>query len=77
MSDELVNPHSAELLKDRFKSVAQGNDEDKYNDFKKKMNKLLNKSGENEKELNLEKDGVSPVLDILTLISVKDEGGEK
>ncbi|MBP5435432.1 hypothetical protein J6Z39_06400 [bacterium] len=76
MSDELVNPHSAELLKDRFKSVAQGNDEDKYNDFKKKMNKLLNKSGENEKGLNLEKDGVSPVLDILTLISVKDEGGE-
>jgi len=74
MSEELVNPHSANLLKERFTSVAQGNDEDKYDDFKKKMNKLL--KGKGEEELNLEKDGVSPVLDILTLISVKDEGGK-
>ena len=81
MSDELVNPHSAELLKERFIQVAkdkkaEGSEEKPYDNFRDAMNNLLKCEGEKELQLK-NKEGVSPVLDILTLISVKDEGGEK
>ncbi len=71
MSDELVNPHSAQLLKKRFMQVANEKNGGAYAKFCNALNELVPQA--NAEDLTLEKDGVSPVLDILTLISIAEK----
>ena len=81
MSEKLVNPHSAQLLKERFIQVAGEKHPEEYKDFCAALKELVPQENG---DLTLEKDGASPVLDILTLISIaekpetdsKKEGGE-
>ena len=81
MSEKLVNPYSARILKERFMQVAGEKYPKEYKDFCAALKELVPQENG---DLTLEKDGVSPVLDILTLISIaekpetdsKKEGGE-
>ena len=86
MSEEITNPDSAKLLRDRFREVAGEKYKGEYKKFVDTMNKLIpQENGEiilqTLKDENGKKEKKSPVLDILTLISVaekenKKEGGE-
>lgn len=70
MSEELVNPHSAQLLKERFMQVAGEKHPKEYREFRAALKKIVPQA---EDDLTLEKESVSPVLDILTLISIADK----
>lgn len=82
MSEEITNPDSAKLLRERFRQVADEKYSKEYKKFVSTMEKLIPQE-EGKIVLQATKDGKkkSPVLDILTLISVaekenKKEGGE-
>lgn len=82
MSEEIANPDSAKLLRDRFRDVAAEKYSKEYKKFVSTMEKLIPQE-DGKIVLQATKDGKkkSPVLDILTLISVaekenKKEGGE-
>jgi len=70
MSEELVNKSSAELLKERFEQVAKEKHPREYREFRDALNALVQQTKDG---IALKKDGVSPVLDILTLISIAEK----
>ena len=73
MSEEIANPDSAKLLRDRFRQVAG----EKYSEYKKLVSTMEKLVPQEDGEIILQttKDGKkkSPVLDILTLISVAEK----
>lgn len=75
MSDVLVNKDSAKLLRDRFRQVAAEKYKDEYKKLVAAMSKLVPQDRD---EIVLQKeDEKSPVLDILTLISVAETEKEE